>query len=194
MFGLSFGELVVLVIVAVVVIGPKDLPRVLRKLGQWAAKARRMAADLRAQSGIDDVLREGDIGENIAEIRRLARGELNDIKQAATVTATAVTANGSGDPGAPVPALPSYGNGSAHHAVAYAHDGDRQHALYGGGHLLGSAYDEVEAAIARDREYPREAADSYHALPDHAVIYHDDPLPASKHAEDPVYATGAAGS
>ena len=57
MFGLSFGEIIVLVIVAVVVIGPKDMPKVLRKLGQWAGKAHRMAADLRVQSGIDDVLR-----------------------------------------------------------------------------------------------------------------------------------------
>jgi sec-independent protein translocase protein TatB len=84
-FGFSFGELVVLLIVAVIVIGPKDLPKVLRRLGQWAAKMRRMASDIRAQSGIDDVLRNEGIADDIAEIRRLARGELDSVAQAAKV-------------------------------------------------------------------------------------------------------------
>ena len=79
MFGFSFSELVVLIVVAVVVIGPKDLPRVLRKLGQYAGKARRMAADLRAQSGIDDVLRTEGLAESVQEIRKLARGEIADL-------------------------------------------------------------------------------------------------------------------
>jgi sec-independent protein translocase protein TatB len=78
-FGFSFGELVVLVIVAVVVIGPKDLPKMLRRAGQWAGKLRRMAADLRAQSGIDDVLRNEGLAQDLAEIRKLARGELDTV-------------------------------------------------------------------------------------------------------------------
>lgn len=80
-FGMGFGELVVLVIVAIVVIGPKDLPKVLRKLGQWSGKIRRMAGDLRAQSGIDDVLRAEGLGQDIAEIRKLARGELDAVSR-----------------------------------------------------------------------------------------------------------------
>ncbi len=80
-FGMGFGELVVLVIVAIVVIGPKDLPKVLRKLGQWSGKIRRMAGDLRAQSGIDDVLRSEGLGQDIAEIRKLARGELDAVSR-----------------------------------------------------------------------------------------------------------------
>ncbi len=79
MFGLSFPELLVVVIAAIVVIGPKDLPVMLRKGGQWAGKLRRMAGDLRAQSGIDDVLREGNLHHDINEIRKLARGELHDV-------------------------------------------------------------------------------------------------------------------
>jgi sec-independent protein translocase protein TatB len=86
-FGFSFGELVVLVIVAVVVIGPKDLPRILRKAGQWAGKLRRMASDLRAQSGIDDVLRNEGLANDIAEIRKLARGELDTISREARLDA-----------------------------------------------------------------------------------------------------------
>jgi sec-independent protein translocase protein TatB len=74
-FGMSFGELCVLVIVAIVVIGPKDLPRYLRKAGQLAGKLRRMATDVRAQSGIDEVLRSEGLTKDIAEIRRLASGD-----------------------------------------------------------------------------------------------------------------------
>jgi sec-independent protein translocase protein TatB len=80
-FGLSFGELVVVVIVALVVMGPHELPKVLRKLGQWAGKLRRMAYDLRAQSGIDDVLRAEGIGGDLREIAKLARGELDGVVQ-----------------------------------------------------------------------------------------------------------------
>ncbi len=68
-----------LVVVGLVVIGPKDLPKVLRKAGQWAGKLRRMAGELRAQSGIDDVLRSEGLTESIVEIRKLARGEIESV-------------------------------------------------------------------------------------------------------------------
>jgi sec-independent protein translocase protein TatB len=74
---MSFGELCVLVIVGVVIFGPKDLPRVLRKAGQFAGKLRRMANDVRAESGIDEMLRSEGLHKDIAEIRRLARGDFS---------------------------------------------------------------------------------------------------------------------
>jgi sec-independent protein translocase protein TatB len=84
-FGLSFSELVVVALVALVVIGPKDLPKVLRRLGRWAGTIRRSAADLRAQSGIDDVLRSDGVADEITEIRKLARGELDVLQDAAGI-------------------------------------------------------------------------------------------------------------
>jgi sec-independent protein translocase protein TatB len=78
---MGFGELVLVVIVAIVVIGPKDLPKVLKKLGMWSGKLRRMAFDLRSQSGIDDVLRGEGLGKDIAEIRKLARGEIESVSR-----------------------------------------------------------------------------------------------------------------
>jgi sec-independent protein translocase protein TatB len=81
-FGFSFSELVVVVVVALVVIGPKDLPKMLRRLGKWAGKLRRMASDLRAQSGIDEALRAEGLSDDIAEIRKLARGELDTVQRA----------------------------------------------------------------------------------------------------------------
>ncbi|MEO8723930.1 MAG: hypothetical protein ABI395_10495 [Sphingobium sp.] len=61
MFGLDSGEFLVIVIVAVVVIGPKDLPRVLYKVGQVVGKARAMSRHFR--SGIDTMVREVEMEE-----------------------------------------------------------------------------------------------------------------------------------
>lgn len=61
MFGLDSGEFLVIVIVAVVVIGPKDLPRVLYKVGQIVGKARAMSRHFR--SGIDTMIREVEMEE-----------------------------------------------------------------------------------------------------------------------------------
>ena len=79
MFGLSFGELLVLLLVAVIVLGPKDMPRYLRKAGEFAGRIRRMAFDMREKSGIDEVLRAEGIDRDIAEIRKLARGEISGV-------------------------------------------------------------------------------------------------------------------
>lgn len=67
-FGLSFGEFVVIAIVALVVVGPKNLPTLLRSVAQWLARVRRMASDIRAESGIDEAL---ELESLRAEIRRL---------------------------------------------------------------------------------------------------------------------------
>jgi sec-independent protein translocase protein TatB len=48
-------------VVALVVIGPKDLPRVMRTVGQWVGRARGMARHFR--SGIDTMIREAELEE-----------------------------------------------------------------------------------------------------------------------------------
>lgn len=145
MFGMGFWEIVMIVIVAIVVIGPKDLPKVLRRLGQYAGKLRRMAADLRSQSGIDDALRMEGLSDDINEIRKLARGELDGVQQAIQRTPE-----------------------------------DR------------AQYDEemkqLDASLFRAREYPRDGADGYGAIPDAAAIDYE--LPPSPLARDPLYVTG----
>jgi sec-independent protein translocase protein TatB len=55
------GELVVVLIVALIVIGPKDLPRVLRHVGNWVGKARRVASQFR--SGFDEMVRQSELDE-----------------------------------------------------------------------------------------------------------------------------------
>ena len=61
MFGIDSGELLIIAVVALVVIGPKDLPRVMRTVGQWVGRARGMARHFR--SGIDTMIRESELEE-----------------------------------------------------------------------------------------------------------------------------------
>lgn len=59
MFGIDSGELLIIAVVALVVIGPKDLPRVMRTLGNFIGRARGMARHFR--SGIDTMIRESEL-------------------------------------------------------------------------------------------------------------------------------------
>ena len=61
MFGIDSSELLVIALVALVVIGPKDLPRVMRTIGNWVGKARGMAGHFRA--GVDNMIRETELAE-----------------------------------------------------------------------------------------------------------------------------------
>lgn len=61
MFDIGSSELLLIIIVAVVVIGPKDLPRVLYKLGQILGKGRAMTRHFR--SGIDEMIRQAEMEE-----------------------------------------------------------------------------------------------------------------------------------
>lgn len=175
MFGLSFGELVMLLLVAVVVLGPKELPRYLRKAGQLAGQLRRMAYDMRAKSGIDEVLRSEGIGADIAEIRRLAsfaRGELGSI-----VSELKNTANGVGIRDAPAsPYAPTQAPTTvAATAVAAAGAATRGPTPTAPLPVRSPAAVPVMAApvvtIDRTREYPTEGADAYGVLPEGSKVY-----------------------
>ena len=61
MFDIGYSELLVIALVALVVIGPKDLPNVMRTVGKWVGKARGMARHFR--SGIDTMMREAELEE-----------------------------------------------------------------------------------------------------------------------------------
>ncbi len=59
MFDLGAAELLVIVIVAVIVIGPKDLPLAMRTAGRWIGKVRKVSAHFR--SGLDTMVREAEL-------------------------------------------------------------------------------------------------------------------------------------
>jgi sec-independent protein translocase protein TatB len=61
MFDIGWGELVVIGVVALIAIGPKELPGVLRSLGQWAGKIRRMSAEFQGQ--FREALREAEMDD-----------------------------------------------------------------------------------------------------------------------------------
>ena len=61
MFDIGGSELLLIVIVAIVVIGPKDLPMALRTAGRWIAKVRRVSGHFR--SGIETMVREAELEE-----------------------------------------------------------------------------------------------------------------------------------
>ena len=61
MFDIGYSELLVIAVVALIVIGPKDLPRVMRTVGQWVGRARGMARHFR--SGVDTMIREAELEE-----------------------------------------------------------------------------------------------------------------------------------
>jgi sec-independent protein translocase protein TatB len=61
MFDIGWSELVVIAVVALIAIGPKELPGVLRMIGQWMGKARRMASDFQGQ--FNEAMREAEMAD-----------------------------------------------------------------------------------------------------------------------------------
>jgi sec-independent protein translocase protein TatB len=76
MFDFDAGKFIIIGIVALIVIGPKELPRVMRQVGQAAAKMRRMAAEFRGQ--FMDAMREADIDDIKADVAKLAESAKAD--------------------------------------------------------------------------------------------------------------------
>jgi sec-independent protein translocase protein TatB len=76
------SELLVIAIVALIVIGPKDLPVMLRKLGQFMAKLRGMASEFRAS--FDEMARQSELDDLRKEVEAMRRGQLADIAERAS--------------------------------------------------------------------------------------------------------------
>lgn len=71
MFDVGWSELLLIGAVALVVIGPKDLPRAMRTLGQWVRRARLMAGQF--QRSLDDMITEAEMHDLREELRRKAK-------------------------------------------------------------------------------------------------------------------------
>src|ERR1700730_11043193 len=61
MFDIGWSEFLVIAIVALIAIGPKELPGVLRMVGQWMGKARKMAAEFQGQ--FNEAMREAEMAD-----------------------------------------------------------------------------------------------------------------------------------
>jgi sec-independent protein translocase protein TatB len=159
---MGFGEFTVVLLIALVVLGPKELPKYLRKAGQFAGRARDWAYDMRRKSGIDEILRMEGIDKDIDEIRKLTRGELTGIVGTVrSVTGSVSTSAANAGP---------YAQATAEAA-------------------LPPPVVPLPVEVDREREYPRDGADGYDALADTAVV-DEEALASSPLALDPLYARG----
>src|SRR5579863_2392969 len=149
MFDISWSEFAIIAVVALIAIGPKELPGVLRMVGQWMGKARKMAAEFQGQ--FQEAMREAemaDLKKSFDEVKEaatgFASGDLmtslqNDVNSALTIPDSekpAATTEAS-PPEAPAePAIPSTSEATPEQAVtagapaeeaepAIAHDADR---------------------------------------------------------------------
>lgn len=89
MFGISFTELLVILVVGLIVLGPQRLPGLFRSLGQWIAQLRRLTTEVRVQSGIDEILRAEGLRGGLSELRGIMRSDFG------RTAATAAEADGS---------------------------------------------------------------------------------------------------
>jgi sec-independent protein translocase protein TatB len=74
MFDIGWSEMAVIMLVALIVIGPKDLPRLARTLGQWVAKGRGMAREF--QRSLEDMAREAELHDVKREIEKVGRMDI----------------------------------------------------------------------------------------------------------------------
>lgn len=95
MFNIGVGELLVVLVVAFVIVGPDDLPRVARWLGRQVRKLRMLIRDIKAETGWDELekevsdvrrdvrqtARELDISADLRDAVKDVKGELNDVSK-----------------------------------------------------------------------------------------------------------------
>jgi sec-independent protein translocase protein TatB len=80
MFDIGWTEMALIAVVAVIVIGPKELPKVMRELGTWVARARGMSRvfmeqleEMSRQSGIDEVRKEAEALRRLDPARQIEK-------------------------------------------------------------------------------------------------------------------------
>jgi len=135
LFDIGWPELLLIGVVALVVIGPKDLPRALRTAGFWVRKARTLSREF--QSSIDQMIREAELDEVRQELKKATEFDLEkEIKQTIDPTGELaegikppelpdyfVEAEGPSPAAAPAePALPAPGETAASEPAASAED------------------------------------------------------------------------
>ncbi|MFT4026988.1 MAG: Sec-independent protein translocase protein TatB [Novosphingobium sp.] len=119
MFDIGAQELLLTAVVAVVVIGPKDLPRALRLAGSWIAKVRRVSGHFK--SGIEEMIRQAELEEMEKKWREKNEAIMQEeaAREAAAASAAAVPAEATlpdhppapmGEAPAAHPDYPDYGD------------------------------------------------------------------------------------
>lgn len=95
MFNIGFAELLLVLIIAYVIVGPKDLPKVARWLARMVKRARQLIREIREESGwddmmaetadvrrdIEDAVKEGDISADLKEARQSLQKSVNEAEK-----------------------------------------------------------------------------------------------------------------
>jgi sec-independent protein translocase protein TatB len=76
MFDVGWQELFVVAVLAIIVVGPKDMPRAIRTVTSWIRKAKSMARDF--QNGMDDIVREAELEDIRKEAKKATDFNLED--------------------------------------------------------------------------------------------------------------------
>ncbi len=76
MFGVSFTEIAVIALITLIFVGPQKLPSMLYTLGRWIRKLRELTTQVRAQTGIDEILRQEGFEGGLGELRNMLRGDI----------------------------------------------------------------------------------------------------------------------
>lgn len=77
MFDIGWTEILVIAVVAIIVVGPKDLPRMLRSLGRYAGQLKRTAGEFRSQ--FDEAVRDSELDELRSSLKDAT--DLNPVNQ-----------------------------------------------------------------------------------------------------------------
>lgn len=152
MLDIGWTELMVIVLVLILVVGPKDLPKVVRTVGQWTAKARRMSREF--TSSLEEIGRETELDE--------LRRDLNKIGSGTSVTALDKHIDPDGSLRESVQA--NYAEGAAGPlatpAGAAEDAADKPAAIPAGGDAVAAAADKADADIPTAEEPPAKAGAS----------------------------------
>ncbi|WP_420131237.1 Sec-independent protein translocase protein TatB [Rhodopseudomonas sp.] len=128
MFDIGWSELVVIGVVALIAIGPKELPGVLRMVGQWMGKARRLASEFQGQ--FQEAMREAemaDLKKSFDEVKEATAGLTtnnmltklgSELSEAAAIEKTTTIDTPPVEPTTPVPPTPeTFIEATTHEAV-----------------------------------------------------------------------------
>ena len=67
MFGIGFGEMLIIAVILLIAVGPKQLPSLMKTVGKGMRDVRRAADDLRRSTGIDELLRDEELRNPLRE-------------------------------------------------------------------------------------------------------------------------------
>lgn len=104
MFDIGWSEMLIIGVVALVVIGPKELPGALKTFAFWMKQARKLAREF--QSGVDDMIRTAELDEAKKAVEDVRRNLNKEIETAVDPTGEMKQALSDQEIKAPTPSIP----------------------------------------------------------------------------------------